>query len=139
MAAPEGVRVPTGLDDPPRFLFFDADLVAVVLTVTYLGAVLDHIGAGVFLGALGTRSRAFTAAATAQRSPTGTSARLPSGGRPRARPDTSCAEARPPTVRSERQSLPPIPQGRSRTSAHAQPPRGSFSCSTHPSSPNASA
>ena len=52
MAAPEGVRVPTGLDDPPRFLFFDADLVAVVLTVTYLGAVLDHIGAGVFLGAL---------------------------------------------------------------------------------------
>ena len=30
----------------------DADLVAVVLTVTYLGAVLDHIGAGVFLGAL---------------------------------------------------------------------------------------
>lgn len=52
MAAPEGVRVPTGLDDPPRFLFFDADLVAVVLTVTYLGAVLDHSGAGVFLGAL---------------------------------------------------------------------------------------
>lgn len=115
MAAPEGVRVPTGLDDPPRFLFFDADLVAVVLTVTYLGAVLDHIGAGVFLGALSAygwhKVSGLHGAATAQRSPTGTSARLPSGGRPRARPDTSCAEARPPTVRSERQSLPPHSPG----------------------------
>jgi len=34
------------------FSFSMLDLVAVVLTVTYLGAVLDHIGAGVFLGAL---------------------------------------------------------------------------------------
>ena len=54
MAAPEGVRVPTGLDDPPRFLFFDADLVAVVLTVTYLGAVRlpAHDRRRQFLGAL---------------------------------------------------------------------------------------
>ena len=139
MAAPEGVRVPTGLDDPPRFLFFDADLVAVVLTVTYLGAVLDHIGAGVFLGALsaygwhkvsGLHGRGYGAALAYWHLGASSFGRTP---------PSSGAEARPPTVRSERQSLPPIPQGRSRTSAHAQPPRGSFSCSTHPSSPNASA
>lgn len=52
MSAPEGVRVPAGLDDPPRFLLFDADLVAVALVATYLGAMFNHIGLGTLLGAV---------------------------------------------------------------------------------------
>lgn len=52
MTAPEGVRVPTGLDDPPRFLLVDAELVVVALTVTYMGAMLDHVATGLLMGAL---------------------------------------------------------------------------------------
>lgn len=52
MSAPEGVRVPAGLDDPPRFLFFDADIVAVALTATYLGAMFGQAKVGLLLGAV---------------------------------------------------------------------------------------
>lgn len=50
MAGPAGIRVPQGLDDPPRFLIWSADLVFVALTVLFIGALLECTVLGALTG-----------------------------------------------------------------------------------------
>lgn len=50
MAGPAGIRVPHGLDDPPRFLLWSADLVFIALVVLFIGALLERTVAGAAAG-----------------------------------------------------------------------------------------
>ncbi|MDY3114802.1 MAG: type IV conjugative transfer system protein TraL [Sutterella sp.] len=44
-----GVHVPNGLDDAPRFLFFTLDVTLVFITILMMGAITNHL----LLGAVG--------------------------------------------------------------------------------------
>ena len=47
---PQGCRVPQGLDDPPRFLLWSADLDFIVLVFVFCGAFVNYVTAGSILG-----------------------------------------------------------------------------------------
>lgn len=48
----EGCRVASGLDDPPRFLLWSADLVCIVLVFVFCGALVNYMMSGTVLGFL---------------------------------------------------------------------------------------
>ena len=52
MSAPQGITVPHGLDDPPRFLLWSADVVFVALTVLFMFALVGATVGGVISGIL---------------------------------------------------------------------------------------
>lgn len=52
MAQLQGAQVPKGLDDPPRFLFWDLMTVSLFLGGIVLGSVINHLGVGFLLGSI---------------------------------------------------------------------------------------
>lgn len=50
MSGPSGIKVPHGLDDPPRFLLWSMDLVFIAFTVLFIGALLEMTILGAVCG-----------------------------------------------------------------------------------------